>query len=198
MPLYKSKEGPKFAGEAATSLVEWNMRSTFRGLAFLFAGSLLTSSASAGNSGHFGGFRFSPSFHHGAFGHHVGDTGPGHSEFRRDYCVRSMGFHDWRAGEQPFGFHRWHNGGYALGLHRWYNGSGDYFGFSPGIFYVGPTTANETAAAPIIVIPTPVYVPVAPAQRVVSSGPQIIEIGTQKTGPLPRVVYGIPPEYPSM
>src|SRR5208283_4764344 len=72
--LYKSKEGPKFAGEAATSLVERNMRSTFCGLAFLFAGSLLASSASAGNSGHFGGFRFSPSFHRGAFGHHVGDT----------------------------------------------------------------------------------------------------------------------------
>ena len=109
-----------------------------------------------------------------------------------------MGIDRLRAGEHPFGFHRWHNGEFAMGLHRWHIGAGDYFGFSPGIYSVGPTTANETATAPTIVIPTPVPVPVAATQSVASSGPRIIEIGAQKTGPLPRVVYGIPPEYPSM
>jgi len=174
------------------------MRSAFCGVALLFAGCVLAGSASAGNSGHFGGFGLSPSFHRGFSGHNVVGAPQRQLELRRDDGIRRMGFDRLRAGERRFGFDRWPNGGYDLRVRRGYNGAGDFFGFPSGFFYGGPTTANETAAAPIMVIVAPVYVPVAPVQTAVSSGPRIIVIGTKRTARLPRVTYGTPPQYPSM
>jgi hypothetical protein len=179
------------------------MRLTPSGLALLFASSLLASSASAGFSGHSGGFAFFPSGHPGAFGHfgafghpgafgsfgHPGSFGPyAHIEVHRGFDA---------AGGRVSYVSRRGNFGHGMGVHNWYYGGSDLGYFAPQILYFDPVTTQETTYPPLTVISAPGYVPDAPAQEVVSSGPRIIMIGAEPTGPLPRVIYGTTGAYAS-
>jgi hypothetical protein len=84
-----------------------------------------------------------------------------------------------------------HNLEHRAGFRNWHYSGSDLGYFAPQILYFDPVTAQETTYPPLMVISAPGYVPDAPAEEVVSSGPRIIVIGEEpKGGPLPRVIYG--------
>jgi hypothetical protein len=158
------------------------------GLALLFVSSLLASSASAGFSGHSGGFRFFPSGHFGGFGHHGGFGRFGRGDMHRMFAHR-MFEHGRDGGQHVFFLAHRGNFGHIMGF-RWHNGAGAFAYFAPQILYFDPATAQETTYPPLTVIPSYGNALDPPAKEVASSGPQVIVIGAEPTRPLPRVIYG--------
>jgi hypothetical protein len=160
------------------------MRLTPSSPAVLVVSGLLASSASAGFSGHSGGFRFFPASHFGPFGHHGGFGRFGHGDMHRMFAHRMF-----EHGQHLFFMSHRGNFGHAMGFH-WHNGAGALAYFAPQILYFDPGTVQETTYRPLGVIPSYGYALDPPAKEVVSSGPQIIMIGAEPKGPLPRVIYG--------